>query len=384
MTASYTGISVFSGQPICITCDRGSISEVAQAAAVPGLPYISPGFLDIQVNGYRGIHYNQPGLAEDHVRAIVDRVAPSGTAQHVATVVTAPFELMLRNCEAIARAREDDADTRAAIAGIHIEGPYISPKDGPRGAHDQAAVRAPDVEEFSQWQEAARGAIRMITVAPESDGAIDFIGQVAATGVVVSIGHTAADSATIQEAIRAGARLSTHLGNGSHASLPRLHNYIWEQLGADELRATIIADGFHLPFAVLKVVARTKGLDRLILISDVVQHGGQPPGVYTMGSMQVEVHDDGHIGLAGTPFLAGAGHLLDRGVARFMSATGADLASTVRLCTTNPARLLGLPPRAGTLQVGAPANLTIFRYRDGDDCCAVEKTVREGCAVYVR
>jgi N-acetylglucosamine-6-phosphate deacetylase len=291
---------------------------------------------------------------------------------------------MRRNCAVIARARAEDPDLRMAVAGIHIEGPFLSPEEGPRGAHDPRFIRNPDLGEFRAWQEAAGGAVRMVTLAPELDGALDFVRHLAAEGVVAAIGHTAAGPARIREAIDAGARVATHLGNGSHAVLPRLENYLWEQLAADDLWATMIADGFHLPAAVVKAIARVKGLDRLILISDVALHGGQPPGAYRMGDLDVEVHPNGRISLAGTPFLAGAGHLLDWDIAHFVRFTGCDLAAAVRLCTVNPARLLGLPEPHGTLAAGAPAHLTLFRYTDGDDRCRIEKTVRGGSEVFSR
>jgi hypothetical protein len=180
---------------------------------------------------------------------------------------------MVQTLRIISAARRHDPQIAAAIPGIHIEGPYISAEDGPRGAHDPAYIRDPDVIEFKQWQEAADGKIALVTIAPERRGALDFIRQVVACGVATAIGHTAADPATIRQAIMAGARLSTHLGNGSHGQIPRLNNYLWEQLAADELMASIIADGFHLPASVLKVISPRKGLDKLILVSDVALLG---------------------------------------------------------------------------------------------------------------
>src|SRR5207248_2337185 len=145
-----------------------------------------------------------------------------------------------------------------AVAGIHLEGPYISAEDGPRGAHARRHVRPPDWDEFRRLQDASGGRVRLLTLAPEHDGAVHFIERLTAAGVVVALGHTAASGERIRDAVRAGARLSTHLGNGSHAVLPRHPNYLWEQLADDGLWASVICDGHHLPPSVVRCVVRVK------------------------------------------------------------------------------------------------------------------------------
>ncbi|MFA6365839.1 MAG: amidohydrolase family protein, partial [Candidatus Hydrogenedentales bacterium] len=204
------------------------------------------------------------------------------------------------------------------------------------------------------------------------------IEKIVKTGVIAAIGHSAASPERIREAIAAGCTLSTHLGNGSHASVPRLRNYIWEQMAADGLAAGIIADGFHLPESVVKVMARAKGLNNLILVSDVALIGGYPRGIYRWGNLDVEVFEDGHIGLPGTTFLAGAAHLLDWDIPTFMRFTAATLGDTIRLCTVNPARLLSRIASAGRLAPNSPANIVLFRFEKGDKRLKVEKTLING------
>jgi len=216
----------------------------------------------------------------------------------------------------------------------------------------------------------------MVTIAPEREGALDFIRRVVGTGVKVAIGHTGAKPEIIRKAIEAGAGFSTHLGNGSYLILPKLNNYIWEQLAADELFAGIICDGFHLSSSVVKVFARAKGLDRLILVSDVTLLGGLKPDVYKWGNIEVEVFKDGHLSLPGTDILAGAGHLLDWDIAHFIRFTGNDLAKTIPLCTTNPAKVIEMPDSYGRLEVGAPANLTLFHYQPNDDRLQIIRTIQ--------
>src|SRR5262249_6132555 len=150
------------------------------------------------------------------------------------TLVTNSFEVIQHGFATLAKAC-DDPDLSRAIPCFHLEGPYISPDDGPRGAHPKAHVRAPDWDEFRRWQDAADGRIRLVTLAPEHDSAPTFIEMLTAAGVVVALGHTAATGVRIRDAVRAGARLSTHLGNGCHAQLPRHDNVIWEQLANDGL-----------------------------------------------------------------------------------------------------------------------------------------------------
>jgi N-acetylglucosamine-6-phosphate deacetylase len=180
-------------------------------------------------------------------------------------------------------------------------------------------------------------------------------------GITTAIGHTTATKEQLRAAVDAGARISTHLGNGSHPRIPRLHNYIWEQLAEDRLAAGIISDGFHLPESVLKVFTRVKGLDRLILVSDLALPAGCRPGIHRKGNIDVQVFEDGHLGLPESEILAGAGHLLDWDIPHFAEATGLSLGEIIPLVTTNPARLLGLEPDYGTLRPGAPANLVLFR-----------------------
>ncbi len=333
------------------------------------------------MNGYRGIDYSGDDLTVEQVGELTAFLAESGTTRHAPTIVTSSRERILRSLRVIREARERSARLEWALPGIHVEGPFISIENGPRGAHDSRYVRDPSHEEYLEWQDAAGGMVRMVTIAPERNGALDFISRVSREGVVVAIGHTGASPELIRDAVAAGAAISTHLGNGSHELLPRLRNYIWEQLASDDLWAGMIADGYHLPSAVVKVIARAKGLDRLVLVSDVAPLGGSEPGRYRWGDIEVEVFADGHLGLVGTTFLAGAGHLLDRCIARFVHDSGSGIGDAVRLCTDNPARLMGAGERESVGKppaVGEPANLTLFRHRPGDERLEVLTTIANG------
>jgi N-acetylglucosamine-6-phosphate deacetylase len=325
--------------------------------------------------------YHLEDFSADKAARIVAYLDSSGTTQHIATMTTSPKERILRNLRTLLGALDADPNLKSAIPGIHIEGPFISRLDGPRGAHDPAFIRPPDIEEVKQWQEAAQGLIRLITLAPEWENAPAFIQQITDMGIVAAIGHTAAIGQQIRAAVDAGARISTHLGNGSHTHLPRLENHIWEQLAEDRLRAGIISDGFHLPDSVLKVFTRVKGLERLILVSDVAHPAGCEPGIHPRGNIDTQVFEDGHLGLPGTQILAGAGHLLDWDIPHFARVTGLSIGQIIPLVTVNPARLLGLDENYARLEPGAPANLVLFRW-EGQKRLRISKTIRAGRVVY--
>jgi N-acetylglucosamine-6-phosphate deacetylase len=345
--------------------------------------WLAPGFIDLQVNGYAGHDFNWGawGTGDEvstELGPIFTRLAAAGTAMFCPTITTNSREAILTGLSAIARSLDASPALQRAVPGIHLEGPYLGSEDGPRGAHPLEHIRDPDWAEFQAFQDAAGGRIRIVTLAPERAGALPFIERLAASGVVVALGHTGADPQTIRAAVRAGARMSTHLGNGSHALIPRHSNYIWEQLASDDLYASIIADGHHLPESVLKTFVRAKGAHRVTLISDAVSLGGLPPGRYDDGKR--EVLPSGKVVVAGTPYLSGAGHLQDTCVAHAVRHTDLSLDQAIRCVTEVPAQILGLE-RKGRLRTGADADLTLFRLPD-EGPLEIVATVRGGDIVY--
>jgi N-acetylglucosamine-6-phosphate deacetylase len=202
-------------------------------------------------------------------------------------------------------------------------------------------------------------------LAPEHEGACHFIEKLTRGGIVAALGHTAAAPGCIRAAISAGARLSTHLGNGSHAMLPRHENYLWEQLAADELWASIICDGHHLPPALVRCLVRVKTPARTILTCDAGPLAGAPPGTYRQWDQEFEVLPEGRIVVAGTGFLAGSWAFTDLCVANVLRFTEVTLADAVDMASARPRSLLGLPPR--TLEAGQPADLILFDWAPGQD-----------------
>lgn len=330
-----------------------------------GGPWVGPGFVDLQVNGYRGLDFNAIPVPDDLPGRLTRELWREGVTSYCPTIVTQHPDAIEQAVRAVARACARDPDAAAGIAGIHLEGPFISPEDGPRGAHDRAFVRPPDWGLFDRWQRAAEGRIRILTMSPEYPGSADFIRRCTAAGVIVSIGHTAATPDQIREAARAGARMSTHLGNGAHLTLPRHPNYLWEQLARDELAACVIADGFHLPDSVLKVILRAKA-GNVLLVSDAVHLAGLEPGEYrTPVGGRVVLTPEGRLHLAENPaLLAGSAQMLRAGVENLIRRGLCALGEAWDMASTRPASLLGLPARMG-LWKGAPADLVLVEEREG-------------------
>jgi N-acetylglucosamine-6-phosphate deacetylase len=249
----------------------------------------------------------------------------------------------------------------AAIAGIHMEGPYLSPQEGARGAHPREHLRSAAVDDFKRCQDAARGRIVLVTLAPEVPGAIALIEYLVSTGVRAAIGHTVAEPLQIADAIAAGATLATHLGNGCAHLLPRHPNPIWELLAADTVFASLIVDGHHLPPATVKAMVRAKGAARTILVSDAIAAAGCAAGRYTIGDVACVRDADGRVSLPGTPYLAGSSLTLDRAVGNTVRCTGLPITEVLPMASTIPAALLGAATagtvtadwddRAGTLHI---------------------------------
>jgi N-acetylglucosamine-6-phosphate deacetylase len=342
------------------------------------LPWILPGMVDIQVNGYAGLDVNAEHLTTDVVHDLVRAQWAQGVTAFLPTLITAPPDHIVAALRVIAQARSEDSMTRHSVPGVHVEGPYLSRDDGPRGAHDPAHIRTPDLAELARWCDASEGAIRVITLAPEAPGALAYIRDAVSRGIVVAVGHTAASPDQIHAAADAGAQLCTHLGNGCHSVLPRHPNHIWAQLADTRLAASFVADGHHLPADTFVAMTRAKGASSAIIVSDSVTLAGCQPGSYTtpVGGA-VTLHPDGRLTIAGSDLLAGAAASLSDCVAWAVRSAGLDLSSVAAMVSTNPARLLNLGGR-GRIEPGASADLTVL----SPDVASVHATMVRGRVVH--
>ena len=341
----------------------GTIASIESGEPVAADTTLAPAFFDIHIHGAAG-HDAMEGSAEalDHIGSFL---ATKGVAHYLATTVTAPIDRTLHALEGIARAIDAPAQIGHAPAaqpvGIHLEGPFIS--HAKRGVHPPADIQPPSIPLFDRMQQAARGHIRLITIAPETPDALDLIEYATANGTQVSVGHSDATAEQTRAAISAGAASATHTFNAMRRLDHREPGIAGVVLDAQNLYAELICDGIHVAPEFVRLWLRAKGEDRAILVTDGISATGMTDGNYLLGELEVTV-SAGRCLLTsdlarGVETLAGSVLTMDRAVANVQRFTGASLASAVRLASRNPARMLGLNA-LGQIAVGQPANFNIF------------------------
>jgi len=299
----------------------------------------------------------------------------------IPTLTTNSKEILSKNFSVLASVI-DDPELLGSIPGFHLEGPYISPVDGFRGAHPLSFVRKPDWNEFLELNKAAGNKILEVTIAPETEGVMDFISKCKNTGIIVGLGHHNADAKTVTEAIDRGARIATHIGNGCANMINRHLNPLWPQLADDRLMISIIADGFHLNPEEIKVFYKIKGPEKTIITSDVTSYAALPPGKFVnIEGDSLELTPEGMVRYPAQNVLAGSASPLKKGIANVMKVTGCTLEEAVNMATRNPARLYGFCDR-GVLEPGKRADIVLFRIIDNE--IVVEKTIVNGEVVYSR
>ncbi|MDR3675768.1 MAG: amidohydrolase family protein [Acidobacteriota bacterium] len=323
-------------------------------------PFVAPGLIDIQVNGFAGVDFSEPELTIERALAVLPRIWKTGVTSFCPTLVTNTHEGLKRNFRILAAAFRLYPQFARSVPCFHLEGPYISP-GGALGAHNAQNVRWPDWGEFQELQEAAEGHIGIVTLAPELPGAMDFIRRLCASGVLVAVGHTDASAEQIHQAVEAGARLSTHLGNGCPEMMHRHLSPLWAEIAMPELNASIICDGFHLPPDLVNVILLAKTIGRCILITDAVSPATMPPGRYRTLNTEVELLPNNKVVAAGGKMLAGSAASLNHVVEVFLRYTGVPLVDALAAATTNPARLLGADGLCSCIAEGQPANIFMFQ-----------------------
>ncbi|UCD81821.1 MAG: amidohydrolase family protein [Desulfobacterales bacterium] len=341
---------------------------------------IAPGFIDLQVNGFAGIDFNHPDFRADDLVPACEAILQTGVTRFCPTLVTGSYRRLSKNIKEILRAREKNTLVRSMVLGIHLEGPFLSPEDGPRGAHAKGHISDPDWSEFYGLYELSDGQVRMVTVAPERVGGIEFIQKATELGLVVCIGHCSPEPQIVDAAVDAGAVLSTHLGNGAHNMLPRHANYVQKQMAHDGLMASIICDGHHLPDYFVKNLVRAKKKSKTILVTDATAAAASPPGLYTIGELDIEAGEDGILRLPGTPYLAGSTLTMNNAVINCARFAGITLATAINMATVNPAKLFD--DISGKLEAGQRADLVLFRVIK--QRIQIEEVYLAGRRVYVR
>lgn len=376
------GIEYTSGIPLSIDISEGSIADISFVKSLDkrDLPFIAPGLFDIQVNGINGADFNTSPVSYNDIRSAIATLYSHGITSFFPTLITSDSEDLKDSLFRISSFCTDNPDEGRAIAGIHLEGPFISGDEGPRGAHNKEYITVPDVSLLEDWQHCSKGMIKLITLAPELPGALEFIAKCRENGITVSLGHTGANTDQIRKAVAAGAKLSTHLGNGSHLLMPRHPNYLWDQLAEENLWASVIADGFHLPDNFMKVVFRVKG-DHSVLISDSTKFTGMSPGEYnSLIGGSVVLSFEGRLCMAENPnILAGSAKTLLDCINYLTSKNICSGTEAWEMASVNPSNLI-FPDIANGITTGAKADLVIFRMEN--DMIIIKQTIKAGIKVY--
>ena len=300
----------------------------------------SAGLFDLQVNGFAGVDFNSEAIDAGRLDHALEAMLATGVTSCLPTVITAPADVLAARFAALDRAVAQSRLGPLMVPGYHLEGPFLNPTEGYAGCHPPGAMSAPDAGLVERIARDLTRPILLVTLAPELPGGEAFVRAMAESGRVVAIGHSAADSETVARAVDAGARLSTHLGNGLPQTLHKVNNPIFAQLAEDGLHASFIADGIHLPIHALKSMLRAKGLERSILVSDAVSAAGADPGLYAFAGMSVEHAADGSVRLPGSRFLAGSALTLDQAVRNLVDWSLATVDEAIRLASRNPDDLM--------------------------------------------
>lgn len=370
--------------PVSIEIADGKIKRVRKIGKLSEANrniFIAPGLIDNQVNGYAAVSFSFSGgeLKPEDIKKATRALWEAGVTTYLPTLTTNSREILLTNFALLAEAKEDP-EMHGSIPGFHLEGPYISPEDGYRGAHPVAHVRKPDWEEFMELYEASGENIIQVTLAPEMEGAMDMISRLHDMGIVVALGHHNAPAEVITEAIDKGARIATHLGNGCANMIHRHMNPLWPQLSDDRFMISIICDGFHLNPEEIRVFYKVKGPGKTIITSDVTHFAGLPAGQYTTPKGDtIELTPEGMIRYPAQNVLYGSASPITKGVGHIMKVTGCNLRQAIRMASTNPAMLYGLDDR-GRIKPGKRADLILFTIDDFK--LNIIKTIVEGEIVY--
>lgn len=358
-------ILVFNEKIIGITDEIPENTEIIDANG----GYVSPGLIDVHCHGFMGM--DASNASYDEVRAMSEKSVSSGVTGWLPTTMTLSWEHLGKCFEAIGACMQDslsDGWKGAQVLGAHAEGPFINLKK--KGAQDAKWVRKPDIECLKPWKDV----VKLMTVAPETDGALEFIHEAVEMGVKVSMGHT---NATGDEAIKgfdAGIDHATHTFNAMTPMSHRDIGAVGAALSDDRVYCELIADTFHVSAQLYSLLAKAKGA-KLVIITDSIQVAGLPDGVYDMSGQTVVV--DGIKCRFPDGTIAGSALTMDRAVRNFRAHTDLELWKIVRLASLSPAESIGMEKTKGSLEIGKDADILI-----ADKDFNIQKTFVRGNCVY--
>lgn len=309
----------------------------------------SAGLLDLQVNGYAGVDFNDAALTPDALDHALEAMLHAGVTACLPTLITAAQPVLAERLRALDAAVAGSRLGPLMVPGFHLEGPFLNPAPGYAGCHPPAAMIPPDPRVLDQLVGGLRRPVLLLTLAPERPGAPALTRHALMRGIVVAMGHTAAGADAVAAAAEAGVRLSTHLGNALPQPQPKFCNPLMAQLACDDLHASFIADGIHIPPAALKVMLRAKTASRSILVTDATAAAAAPPGTHAFAGIAIEHRPDGSVRLPGTETLAGSALCLDQAARNLVAWGLASSGTALAMASEAPA---GLLPAAASVPRG--------------------------------
>ncbi len=351
-----------------VVVENGSVSKLETSRDHFRRPDIAdclilPPLMDPQVNGGLGVSFTSPQNSENY-DLVLQECWRRGISHILPTIITTDAANLQKCLHSLRDWRESDWKVKKAIPGFHLEGPGISSSDGFRGAHPLDSVRSWTEVEYRHCQDATQGLIRKVTLAPETLEDFGVVKTMVRDGVLVSMGHTNASADQIARALDAGVVLFTHWGNGISRTVDRHLNPLWPALAEDRLNLSIIADGQHLPPAMLKTAYRCKGAEKLVLTADTSPLAGMPAGTYDLWGSRIVVDEEQRLSVEGTGYLAGSGAWLDACFRTIFQLTGGAVDACIQMASSNIRRLLGMPP--WDLIPGKPAEMTLISPTKGE------------------
>jgi N-acetylglucosamine-6-phosphate deacetylase len=303
----------------------------------------SPALVDLQVNGYKGVDFSSPELAEESFTYACRELINTATTAFLPTMITSPVEVYRRNLPIMTKVMQKD-EFKHHLLGFHIEGPFINPDDGARGAHNPDWIRPCNIDFLKETIQLSSNKVRLITIAADRKGAPELTEFAVSQGITVSLGHHMANETDLQKLVKAGAKALTHLGNGIPLVLPRHDNPLWAGLANDNLTAMIVTDGHHLPASVIKTIIRTKTPARCIVVSDASPLAGMPPGKYKTLGNEVVLEENGRLHNPKAGHLVGSSATMAQCIEHLASLNLLTPDELAAIAFHNPLKLIGINP----------------------------------------
>jgi N-acetylglucosamine-6-phosphate deacetylase len=340
--AEVTGLHYATGKPVKIQRGKAGLS-VEDADADKGIQnWIAPPLFDAQVNGYGGIDFQRDNLSADDLLSAARKLREAGCTRFLLTLITDEWTLLTARLRHLRALRSEVPELRDAVAGWHIEGPFLSSEPGFHGAHNPALMRDPSPQSIRELREITETDPLLLTLSPERNGALKSIETARSLGIKISLGHTNASAEVLRDAVKAGATSFTHLGNGCPRELDRHDNILWRVFETPGLMIGVIPDRIHVSPALFRLMHRVLPPDSIYYVTDAMSAAGMPPGKYPLGKLDLEVGPDQIVRQPGKPLFAGSALRPIDGVFRAAEMLGCEWQKVWDKFSEAPLRLMGL------------------------------------------